>query len=176
MERYNFTANSSFLMAADPNSKNNQDSKGRATLNMGFIIAQNNNLTKQILKRLALCGETIPGCETWKHKWSHEQRAFSEYFRDLMKVGTELIIAPCQELNGFQESTSGCSGTIITHAWTVKHTMRKRLRRLMFDNLMTFLDHEMWNKNHVSIASTSDIRKLGVSKHTHHIMEKSPKK
>lgn len=161
MARYNFTANSSFLMAADPNSKNNQDSQGRATLNMGFIIAQNNNLTKQILKGLALCVETIPGCEKWKTTWSHEQRAFSEYFRDRLMVGSELIIAPCKELNGYQESTSGCTGAIITHGWTIKHAIKRRLRKLMFENLMMLLDRRMWNGKHVSVASTSDIRKLG---------------
>lgn len=160
ISRYNFTENSSFLMAEDPNEKSNQDSTGRIVLNTGFIIAQNNNLTKQILKQLALCGETIPGCETWKNKWSQEQRAFSDYFRDKMKVGSELIIAPCNDLNGYEESGTGCSGTLVTHVWNAKHTIKKRLKKLMLQNLMTILEQQMWDKNHTSIASTSDIQNL----------------
>ncbi len=160
LARYNFTRNSSFLMASDPDGKNNEDSKGRATLNTGFIIAQNNNVTKQILRRLALCAETIPGCEIWKTKWTWEQRAFSEYIRDQMKEGSELIIAPCNELNGFEESHSGCSGTFVLHTWTAKKTMMERLKKLMLENLMTILEEQMWRQNRSYVALTSDIKNL----------------
>ena len=66
LSQYNFTVNSSLLIPADPNIANNKDSNGRIALNTGFIIAQNNNLTKYVLKKLALCTKTIPGCEKWK--------------------------------------------------------------------------------------------------------------
>jgi len=159
--RYNFTENSSLLMVPDPNSKNNQDSKGRPALNMGFIIARSNNLTKQIFKELALCGDTIPGCEKWKFEWSHEQRAFSEYFRDRFKVGSELIVAPCADLNGFEESRSGCYGTFVLHVWTAKKSMKERLKKLMIHNLMSLLEEKMWTDSHIHIARTSDIHKVG---------------
>lgn len=42
LERYNFTRNSSLLLAIDPDTAFNKDSQGRLTLNTGFIIAQNN--------------------------------------------------------------------------------------------------------------------------------------
>jgi hypothetical protein len=162
INRYNFTNITSLMMASDPNSKNNQDSKGRATLNMGFIIAQSNNLTKQVFRRLALCTETVPGCDRWKYSWSHEQRAFSEYFRDLLKVGSELIIAPCNELNGFEKSGSGCEGVFVTHVWSAKHTMKERLKGILLNNLMGALEQQMWDDKHVSNASTSDVKKLGI--------------
>lgn len=162
MDRYNFTASSSFLMASDTKAKRAHDSKGRTTLNTGFIIARNNKLTKQILKQWAVCAETIPGCERWRFQWSFEQRAFSEYFRDKWKLGSALIIAPCKELNGFEESGSGCLGTFITHAWTAKHTIGARLKKLMFENLISILEQEMWGENHTYVASTSDVRKLGI--------------
>lgn len=162
MDRYNFTVNSSLLMASDPNSKENQDSKGRATLNMGFIIARNNNLTRQILRQLALCTEMVPGCKRWRFEWSHEQRAFSEYFRDRMQIGSELIIAPCNELNGFDVSRSGCHGILVTHGWTIKGSMKDRLKKLMSENLMMLLEKKMWKDGHVYQSPTSDIRALAL--------------
>jgi hypothetical protein len=161
MKRYNFTDKSSFLMAMDPNGKDNEDSQGRTVLNTGFIIAQNNNLTKQILKRLALCTVNIPGCEKWKYKWSHEQRAFNDYLRDQMKVGSELIIAPCDEVNGYDGSNSGCTGKLLVHAWIAKDTINKRVQKVMLETLMMILEKEMWENKHVSVALTSDIEKLG---------------
>jgi len=161
LERYNFTVNSSLLMAIDPNGAGNQDSKGRLTLNTGFIIAQNNNLTRHILKKLALCTKTIPGCDQWKNGWSFEQRAFSEYIRDEMKVGSELIEAPCSEGNGFADSGSGCMGSFVTHVWTQKHTVAERLQKTMLNNLMISLEKEMLENNHSVVAPTSDIEQLG---------------
>jgi hypothetical protein len=160
MARYNFTVNSSLLMAVDPNAKLNQDSKGRIVLNTGFIIAQSNSLTKQILKKWALCIETIPNCSEWRDRWSREQRSFSEYFREQMKLGTELIAASCDELNGYDTSGSGCSGTIVTHVWTAKHTLMERLKKLMLGNLMTLLEQSLWKDKHIYTASTSDIKTL----------------
>ena len=63
LERYNFTLNSSLLMALDPDKSYNKDSTGRVVLNTEFIIAQNNNLTLRVLKKLALYTKTIRGCD-----------------------------------------------------------------------------------------------------------------
>ena len=166
MERYNFTDNTSLLMAEDPNGLINKDSKGRATLNTGFIIAQNNNITTYILKKLALCTRTIPGCDQWREKWSFEQRAFSDYIRDELKVGSELIVAPCTEVNGFAGSRSGCIGSFISHIWTQKHTVGERLQRTMLNSLMISLEKKMWENNHSLIASTSDIEELEARNNT----------
>ena len=165
LERYNFTINSSILLAIDPNTMFNKDSKGRRTLNTGFIIAQNNNLTRYMLKQLALCTRTIPGCDQWKGAWSFERRAFSEYIRDQMKIGSELIIAPCEESNGYVDSNTECLGTFVAHMWSHKNTMGDRLQKTMLNNLMTFLEKEMWENHHSIVASTiSDIEELEVQR------------
>jgi galactosyl transferase GMA12/MNN10 family len=169
LSRYNFTVNSSLLMPADPNFARNKDSKGRIALNTGFIIAQNNNLTKHILKKLALCTKTIPGCDKWKNRWSHEQRSFSDYIRDEMKIGSELIIAPCNELNGFTGSGEGCSGIFVTNVPTQKHTVVERLQNRMMNTLMTLLENAMWGNNHSLIALTSDINKLEAQNNNYNI-------
>jgi hypothetical protein len=160
MKIHHFNKTTSFLMAVDPGGPINKDGKGRTALNMGFIIAQNNELTRRILKDLALCPERVSNCSQWRHAWSHEQRAFSEYFRDRLKIGSELIIASCDDYNGFDNSGSGCRGQIITHAWTAKHTMQMRLKDLMVETLMMLLEKKMWGDNHVSVASTSEIKIL----------------
>jgi hypothetical protein len=161
MAKYNFTDNSSLLLPVDPSFEFNHDSKNRPTLNTGFMIAQNNNITRHILKQWALCTETVPNCTQWRYIWSHEQRAFSEYFRDQMKLGSELIIGPCNELNGYDTSDSGCLGTFVSHVWTEKQTMMERLKKIMLTNLMTLLEQHMWEDKHVFVASTNDIEKLG---------------
>jgi hypothetical protein len=147
-------------MPEDPNNRYNKDDKGRITLNTGFIIAQNNNLTKHVLKKLALCTKTIPGCDKWKLQWSHEQRSFSEYIRDDMKIGSELIIAPCNEVNGFTGSGTECSGIFVSHLWHRKNLIVERLQNIMLNNLMTLLENDMWGNNRSVIALTSDINKL----------------
>lgn len=164
MKRYNFTDTSSLLMASDPNLNHNKDSKGRVTLNMGFIIVRSNNLTKHIFRELASCGDTISGCDNWKLNWSHEQRAFSEYFRDRFKVGSELIIGPCTEINGYDTSTTDCKGDFVLHVWAAKQTIPERLKKLMVNNLMSILEEKMWSDNHIFIAPTSDIQKLDEEK------------
>ena len=162
MSRYNFTSNSSLLMALDPAFDFNTDSKKRVTLNTGFIIARNNKLTNYILKELVQCAEHIPNCSEWRQKWSYEQRAFSEYFRDQMKVGTELIIAPCDELNGFEGSESDCSGTFVSHAWNAKHAVRNRHKQFMLEGLLLVLEKYMWEHKHIINALTSNMQKLSI--------------
>lgn len=148
MDRYNFSINSSLLMAIDPNRFFNKDSKGRIVLNTGFIIARNTKLTKTILQNLANCSHIYKACDQWNTKWSFEQRAFSEYFRDQMKLGSELIAAPCNELNGYSSSRSGCLGLFLSHVWNDKPSIIQRLKRTLLTNLMELLEAELWNDEH----------------------------
>ena len=52
-----------------------------------------------------------------------------------MKIGSELIIAPCNECNGFVGSNTECNGTFISHVWTQKNAVLGRLQRIMLTNL-----------------------------------------
>lgn len=169
LERYNFTVNSSLLMAIHPNTAFNKDSEGRITLNTGFIIAQNSDSTTHVLKKLALCTKTIPGCDRWKGAWSFEQRAFSENIRDQMKVGSELIMAPCNESNGFIDSGTECMGSFLSHVWSQKGSVGARLQTTLPYDVMTFLEKDMWENNHSLIALTGDIEKLGPQSDTTNI-------
>lgn len=71
------------------------DSKGRVTLNTGFVVMQNLPTTFEMLKAWRECptDKKYKGCSNWKNNWSHEQRAFSEYIRyDFNATGEEIIV------------------------------------------------------------------------------------
>lgn len=79
-----------------------------------------------------------------------------------MKVGSELIIAPCEETNGYVGSNTECPGMCVAHVWNHKSTMGDRLQKTILNNVMSLLEKEMWENHHSRVASTSDIEKLGV--------------
>jgi len=71
------------------------DSKGKVTLNTGFVIAQKLPLTLKMMKAWKECPteKKYKGCGYWKENWSHEQRAFSEYIRyDFNPDGDNIIV------------------------------------------------------------------------------------
>lgn len=87
--RWNIGHETSIAMPIDTrqfingNENTSGDSKGRTTLNTGFIIAQSLPLTFEMLDAWKTCpeGKRYPECGQWANVWSHEQRAFSEYIR-----------------------------------------------------------------------------------------------
>ncbi|KAF2025413.1 hypothetical protein EK21DRAFT_116816 [Setomelanomma holmii] len=105
------------------------DSKGVPVLNSGFIIAQNNNVTFEMLEAWGNCTTQVryPGCARWKGEWSHEQRAFSEYIRyDFGKVPGTIVGIPCDDAMGYPNfkaeneakgnaGVSDCNGNFIRH-------------------------------------------------------------
>ncbi|TPX30074.1 hypothetical protein SmJEL517_g06269 [Synchytrium microbalum] len=97
MERWGFSHNSSIMMAFDPP---NEVPDNFNNTNTGFIVIRNTPLSIKIFQDLITCPDKIPGCSYWRHRWPHEQKAFSKYLRPNLTEGSEFIIAPCDEANG----------------------------------------------------------------------------
>lgn len=87
------------LMAEDPYdpTPHNRDSYNRTTLNTGFIIVANTKKSRDIVNDWSKCWKNQ--CSRWALDFSHEQRSFSEFYRDKFK-GDELIVAECNSANG----------------------------------------------------------------------------
>ena len=66
--------------------------------------------------------DVIKGADIWKLNWSYEQRTFSDYLRDGMVEGEDLIIASCADAN--DSNTQYCNGTFVTHLWGRKDEVR----------------------------------------------------
>ncbi|KAF1840156.1 uncharacterized protein K460DRAFT_322505 [Cucurbitaria berberidis CBS 394.84] len=104
------------------------DSKGMRVLNTGFVVAQNSELTLELLEAWRDCTseKRYPGCAQWKFEWSHEQRAFSEYIRyDFNQTAETVVSIPCDDAvgwPGFKKDVEGgnpgisdCNGNFIRH-------------------------------------------------------------
>lgn len=115
-----------------------QDSKGQLVLNGGVIMvqnsvmAQNSTQTQELLEAWRDCTteKRYPGCGQWKQKWSHEQRAFSEYVRyDYNKDPENIVAIPCDDAMGWpgfhadvtdpknldKYNIADCNGNFIRH-------------------------------------------------------------
>lgn len=115
----------SMALAADPTHKNNMDKFEKVYLNTGFIVAQNNEKTFEIMEAWDDCandGGKHPDCIDFRKNRPGkptDQGGFGTYIRyDYPKDVKEL---PCTEGNGFPESKSGCEGKFIKHFWTGKN-------------------------------------------------------
>ncbi|TLD37788.1 hypothetical protein E2P81_ATG03463 [Venturia nashicola] len=128
LNRWNFTSTTSMALALDPIAKVNKDAKhGRTNLNAGFVVAQNNERTHQILKAWSACPDdqvTYPDCARWKKKWPAEQAALSEYIRYKFTKEEDIKPIACNDANGYPESNTECQGTFIQHHWVKKKLVR----------------------------------------------------
>lgn len=116
--------NNSLALALDPVSDNNKDKFGKVYLNTGFIIAQNNEKTYEIMNAWQNCPDDDskhPECKEFRTNGPGrptDQGGFGTFIRyDYPEDIREL---PCDEANGYVESHSGCSGIFIKHLWTGK--------------------------------------------------------
>jgi hypothetical protein len=104
------------------------DSQGLRVLNTGFVVAQNSEVTIDLLEKWRDCTteKRYLGCAKWKETWSHEQRAFSEYIRYDYNFTPETIISiPCddavgwpgfkKDLEGDNYKVTDCSGNFVRH-------------------------------------------------------------
>lgn len=119
-------SNNSLALATDPDLDKNKDKFGKLFLNTGFIVAQNNPKTFEILKAWESCaddGGIHPECTSFRTNargMPTDQGGFGTFIRyDYPEDIKEL---PCVEANGYMESMTGCNGRFIKHVWTAKDT------------------------------------------------------
>lgn len=116
--------NNSLALSEDPDRDFNQDKFGKLNLNTGFIIAQNNPKTHEIMKAWEKCpedGDPYPECvefRTASPGRPTDQGGFGSYVRYSYKDDIKAL--NCDEANGFPLSNSGCTGLFIRHLWTGK--------------------------------------------------------
>lgn len=154
MNYWRVTKDTSLALAKDPDSKTNRDSKGLVLLNTGFIIAQKNDRTQEILRELEDCpnDKRWQGCSKWKFDWAHEQRAFGEYVRYDYNKTTDILALRMPEANG-------PAGVFIRHDWPKQRDPLEDLQRSFMDMLVT--------RTHMHFHEDLDhyYRDLGYMKH-----------
>lgn len=112
--RWGITNNTSIAMPIDTrqilNGDENAscDSKGKVTLNTGFVVAQALPYTFEMMNAWKTCtnGLRYPNCGTWKKEWSHEQRAFSEYIRYDFNPNNNIVVSTPAQIFCFGMSGS----------------------------------------------------------------------
>ncbi|KAF2872362.1 hypothetical protein BDV95DRAFT_381883 [Massariosphaeria phaeospora] len=144
----------SLTMALDPPGQVNEDKRGRLYSNTGFIIAQNNPKTFEILKAWDECPtETrYKGCAEWNKVRFHEQSAYGSYIRyDYNNYLKEL---PCGEANG-EWDLELCQGVFIQHMWWRTATVRSYFGDKTLQSLMGRMHAEVINEKD-QIMETQD--------------------
>jgi hypothetical protein len=144
-----------------------RDSKGNLVLNAGFVVVQNSviarnaSTTLDILEAWRDCTteKRYPGCGQWKQKWSHEQRAFSEYVRYDFNENPETIIAiPCDDAMGWpgfrdevrdknkpDDDIADCNGNFIRHYTLGKDQVKEASAVGMMQMLSELLQRNIFN-------------------------------
>jgi hypothetical protein len=123
LNHWNFTRETSFLMALDPPDAQNHDSRGRLMMNAGFIVAQNLPRTHEMLRAWDSCpsnGSMYPGCRDYISSWPAEQGAWSTFIRQSFNRTHDHVAVPCTEANGFPGQGTECWGNLIRHYTTGK--------------------------------------------------------
>ncbi|RDI76722.1 hypothetical protein Vi05172_g13293 [Venturia inaequalis] len=140
LNRWNFTSTTSMALALDPVHKVNNDARhGKTNLNAGFVVAQNNDRTHEILKAWSACPDdnvAYPDCARWKNDWPAEQAAFSEYIRYDFTREEDIKPIACNDANGYPESNTECGGTFIQHHWIKKNLVRPAVIESVMSGLM----------------------------------------
>ncbi|KAK0717390.1 hypothetical protein B0T26DRAFT_740805 [Lasiosphaeria miniovina] len=125
--RWNIAPNTSIAMPIDTRQGNegmSMDSKGKVVLNTGVVVAQSSRHTFDMMDAWRTCTDETryPGCGKWKTKWSHEQRAFSEFIRyDFNPDGDNIVEINCNDANGYPglfgkaDVIDDCQGEFVRH-------------------------------------------------------------
>lgn len=122
-------ASNSLALAADPIKEYNKDEKGKVNLNTGFIIAQNNKRTHEIMHAWEHCpddGSRYPGCQKYRNNKPGrptDQAGFGSFVR--YDYTADIKELSCDEANGFPEAHVGCDGVFVRHFWTGKDDFTK---------------------------------------------------
>ncbi|KAF5970790.1 hypothetical protein FBULB1_9550 [Fusarium bulbicola] len=113
MNLWDYRPETLVAMAYNLDWEQDYDPQGNLILNTGFVIAQASQRTQDMFQRWEDCPRSIPGCDHWKHKWAHEQSAFSYYIRYEFNRTHDVINIPCNQANGNEFTLDGngeCKG------------------------------------------------------------------
>lgn len=122
LSRWNFTQETSFAMALDPNWDQNKDEFKKLNINAGFIIAQDLPRTHEILRAWDSCPSNqtaFPNCRKYIGNWPAEQGAWGTHIRYMFDHPNDHIDIPCTEANGFPGMNTECFGQLVRHYTTV---------------------------------------------------------
>ncbi|CAG9936811.1 unnamed protein product [Clonostachys rosea f. rosea IK726] len=139
----------SLAMASDPDLSHNRDKFGKLYLNTGFIVAQNNKKTYEILKAWDVCpddGGEHPGCTRWRVNIPGsptDQGGFGNFIR--YDYAGDIKELPCSEANGFPQSRTNCQGKFIKHLWTGKDRGMKFFVEKQIPGNLLELFHEQFS-------------------------------
>jgi len=124
LNHWNITADTSLAFAGDWDHCIAKDNG--SCVNGGFIIAQQNERTTEIMRAWRDCpyGVQFPGCENWARHFSHEQKAFNEFLIPEYTRPTDIVRLPCDESDGSEGDYTGCHGVFISHFWATKLSVR----------------------------------------------------
>ncbi|KAH6643798.1 hypothetical protein C7974DRAFT_298661 [Boeremia exigua] len=162
--RWGITRNTSMALPWDTEEFRNEksvslDSQGMLVYNTGVVVAQNLPLTVKMLAAWKDCTSEIryPGCGLWKRKWSHEQRAFSEYIRhdpEFNATSESIVAISCDDAvgwPGFKEDAhvdyeiADCSGNFMRHHTLIKSKTKDSHAGSVMQALSQVLQKEMLN-------------------------------
>lgn len=114
----------SLALAYDPDLPFNKDKFDETYVNTGFIIAQNNPKTFEIMEAWNACpdeGGDHPDCTEFRKAdpgRPTDQGGFGTFIR--YDYPDDIKSLPCKEANGFPESDTECNGDFIEHLWYEK--------------------------------------------------------
>ncbi|PHH69162.1 hypothetical protein CDD80_6973 [Ophiocordyceps camponoti-rufipedis] len=121
--------NTSLALALDPDLENNKDSRGNLYLNTGFIVAQNNVKTYEILNAWNGCpnqgGPFYPECDGFRYNAPGRPTDQAGFRLVSYKYPDDIVQLPCVEANGFPQNDWGCKGQFLRHLWTGKEDQIK---------------------------------------------------
>jgi hypothetical protein len=161
LNRWNFTSQTSMALAFDPIADFNKDAAhNNVNFNAGFVIAQNNPRTHEILKAWSACPDDevkYPDCSRWKNKWPAEQAAFSEYVRYEFTREEDIKAIECGDANGYPESGTECEGRFIQHHWIRKDLARPAIAESVLAGVMARLRNDFMDGD-VKIESKEVLR------------------
>ena len=143
-----FETTHSLMMAQDPDIEVNYNIHGQRNLNTGFIVARNNNVTRNIFSAILTCPERLEACEHLKRDWPHEQGAFSSYVMPTV-ASHDLLQADCDMFNGYLTEPY-CTGRFVSHAWSGKHLLPALLLDEVLQSLLQALEMSLLSHHSIS--------------------------
>jgi len=147
MNYWKFTPETSLAVSGDY--AGCTDTRGVECDNTGFLLAQHNNRTMELLDAWMECptGGRYPGCADFATRFTLDQAAFNEYIRAEFNQTTDIVHLNRIETNGFWADSTGNRGIFISHFWNGRDRVKEGVGRTVMRALTArlhgfFLGHK----------------------------------